>query len=232
MPAKIAALYVSPTGSYANLPDVDCWDEARDAREYLGPYPVVAHPPCQRWGRFWHGSPSKPHQFSLGQDGGCFAYALSSVRAWGGVLEPPCDSKAWAHHGITPPKRYSGWQPADSFGGWTCYVEQGHYGHPSRKATWLYACHTDLPELNWTKGEQRLCPITLERHGYEVARRRGVISAMGGKAKTEMREKTPEPFRDILIAMARSVSPEKAVIPRLAASQKIPTRRDFDELFR
>ena len=28
--------------------------------------------------------------------------------------------------------------PADMLGGWTCYVEQGHYGHESRKPTWLY----------------------------------------------------------------------------------------------
>jgi hypothetical protein len=59
----IAALFVAPDGVYAGLPGVEVWDEARDARRYAGPWPVVAHPPCQRWGRFWHGSPSRPHQF-------------------------------------------------------------------------------------------------------------------------------------------------------------------------
>jgi hypothetical protein len=52
----IAALYVETDGAYFGLPGVDPWDEARDARKYAGPHPVVAHPPCQRWGRFWHGS--------------------------------------------------------------------------------------------------------------------------------------------------------------------------------
>ena len=40
----IAALYVLPDGPYANLPDVDPWDKARDARLYAGPHPVVAPP--------------------------------------------------------------------------------------------------------------------------------------------------------------------------------------------
>jgi hypothetical protein len=43
----IAALYVQTGGCYFNLPDVEPWDEARDARKYAGPWPVVAHPPCQ-----------------------------------------------------------------------------------------------------------------------------------------------------------------------------------------
>jgi hypothetical protein len=51
----VAALLVEADGVYANLPGVDCWDEARDARLYDGPYPVVAHPPCQRWCRFAEG---------------------------------------------------------------------------------------------------------------------------------------------------------------------------------
>jgi hypothetical protein len=45
----IAALYVETNGAYWDLPGVDPWDETRDARQYDGPHPVVAHPPCQRW---------------------------------------------------------------------------------------------------------------------------------------------------------------------------------------
>ena len=75
----VAALYVEPKGCYVGVPGVDPWDEARDARAYTGPHPVVAHPPCQRWGRFWHGSTRKPHQYKLGDDNGCFEAALRAV---------------------------------------------------------------------------------------------------------------------------------------------------------
>jgi hypothetical protein len=201
----IAALYVEAGGIYAGLPDVELWDETRDARRYCGPWAVVAHPPCQRWGRFWHGSPLKPHQFELGDDGGCFASALASVRRWGGVLEHPADSHAWAHHGLTAPPRAGGWHVADFDGGWTCYVEQGFYGHAARKGTWLYANQVDLPSLRWGCGEQRLDPLMVERHGYEYARRKGLVSMIGGKRKTEVRNATPAGFRDVLLAMARSV---------------------------
>ncbi|MGC2853937.1 hypothetical protein ACM64Y_00545 [Novispirillum sp. DQ9] len=202
----IAALYVETDGVYFGLPGVDPWDEARDARVYAGPWPVVAHPPCQRWGRFWHGSTRKPHQYRLGADGGCFAAALTAVRNWGGVLEHPADSRAWRYFGLTAPPRAGGWVQADGYGGWTCYVEQGHYGHMARKGTWLYACGVDLPELRWGVGEQRIHPRALELHGYEKARRIGMMAMIGGKDKTRIRDATPPDFRDVLLAMARTAS--------------------------
>lgn len=198
----IAALYVETDGAYFGLDGVDPWDEARDARRYDGPMPIVAHPPCQRWGRFWHGSTRKPHQYKLGDDGGCFEAALEAVRKWGGVIEHPCDSRAWRHFGLTPPKRFTGWQPAGDGIGWTCYVEQGHYGHMSRKPTWLYAAWCDLPELNWTKGDQRLHPKALEKYGYAKARRIGITAMIGGKDKTRIRNATPPEFQSVLLAMA------------------------------
>jgi hypothetical protein len=211
----VAALYVETDGCYFGLPGVDPWDETRDARQYAGPSPVVAHPPCQRWGRFWHGSTRKPHQFQLGADKGCFAAALAAVRRWGGVLEHPADSKAWAHFGLARPERGAGWVRADwpEHNGWTCYVEQGHYGHTSRKPTWLYAVGTDLPELDWTRGEQRIPQWMLDRYGYEKARRIGVVAMVGGKHKTRIRNATPEPFRDLLISIAETAD----VRARLAA---------------
>ena len=206
----IAALYVETDGCYFGLPGVDPWDEARDARQYAGPWPVVAHPPCQRWGRFWHGSTRKPHQYKLGDDAGCFAAAIAAVRQWGGVLEHPADSRAWAHFGLTPPPRTGGWVAADFEGGWTCYIEQGFYGHESRKPTWLYARGVELPSLEWGKGEQRIPAWMIERYGYEKARRIGVVAMIGGKNKTIIRNATPLPFRDMLISIAETATRERA----------------------
>ena len=152
----ISALFVETGGCYFGLPGVDPWDIARDARLYSGPHPVVAHPPCQRWGRFWHGSTRKPHQFRMGEDGGCFAAAMTAVRNYGGVLEHPAYSHAWRYFGLTKPPAAGGWVRADDFGGWTCCVEQGHYGHMSRKPTWLYAVGCDLPELRWGAAAMRI----------------------------------------------------------------------------
>ena len=206
----IAALYVDPAGCYVGLTDVECWDEARDARLYAGPHPVVAHPPCARWGRFWHGSPRKPHQYALGDDDGCFAAALAAVRRWGGVLEHPAYSRAWREHRIVWPPAEGRWVSAGlGDAGWVCHVEQGHYGHMARKATWLYACGTDLPELIWGPAPQRLSQIALARHGYGKARRIGVMAYVGGKRKTEIRNATPPAFRDLLLSIARSARTEE-----------------------
>ena len=200
----IAALYVETNGVYYGLPDVDPWNEERDARGYAGPWPVVAHPPCKRWGRFWHGSTRKPHQFQLGADSGCFASALTAVRNYGGVLEHPADSRAWDFFGLTTPSRARGWTRCDRFGGWTCEVEQGHYGHIARKRTWLYAVGTILPELKWGPSPQRIHPVALEKHGYTKARRIGMLAMVGGKDKEHIRNATPPQFRDVLLSIAKS----------------------------
>lgn len=208
---QLAALFVEEGGTYHSRPLVDPWGYSRDARSYAGPHPVVAHPPCQRWGRYWHGSTRKPHTHKLGADGGCFATALHAVRTWGGVLEHPCDSQAWKYFGLAVPKRGAGWIASDAYGGHSCYVEQGHYGHMSRKPTWLYACHTALPELTWAIGAQRLDPRMVERYGYAKARRIGMMALIGGKNKTALRDATPAAFRDVLL--------------RIAGTTKVPKRK-------
>lgn len=209
MSDTIAALYVETDGAYFGLPGVDPWDETRDARRYAGPYPVVAHPPCQRWGKLWAGQPlwikRTGERKVKGDDAGCFAAALASARKWGGVIEHPWGSHAWAHFGLNRPSRTGGWIAADFEGGWTCCVEQGRYGHYARKPTMLLAFHVDLPELRWGKSEARLDPAVVERMGLKRAKRLGEVGARGGGTDSAPRIGTPPEFRELLISMARSV---------------------------
>lgn len=144
----IAALYVTKSGPYFGMEGVDPWDETRDARLYAGPDPVVAHPPCQRWCRFAKGI-EKTHGYKVGDDGGCFEAALHAVRTYGGVLEHPAGSLAWDAFDLPKPTSSAGWTFSAFDIGASCYVEQGRYGHPMRKATWLYVFSTELFGLRW-----------------------------------------------------------------------------------
>lgn len=212
----IAALYVHANGSYAGIAGVDIWPESRDARLYAGPHPVVAHPPCQRWGKFWAGQPLHIAQTGMrkrkGDDGGCFAAALAAVRRFGGVLEHPCDSAAWQAFGLNEPPRSGGWVNADFDGGWTCCVEQGRYGHYARKPTWLYVsgCR-DLPSLDWGQSDRQLDPAIVARYGLKRAIRIGEVGGRGGGTDSAPRIGTPAPFRDLLISIARTAEHAKLV---------------------
>jgi hypothetical protein len=207
----VAALYVQRGGVYYGLPDVDPWDEERDARRYAGPWPVVAHPPCERWGRYWHGGPSARVRRTKGDDGGCFAAALEAVRRWGGVLEHPEASAAWRAFSLIVPPRWGGWVSAGWGDGWTCCVEQGHYGHRARKATWLYAHGVELPVLRWGRSA---ATVRLDE-GFHSAeeRRRAVRTGICQRLSARQRAATPEPFRDLLLSIARSARAREGRCP-------------------
>jgi hypothetical protein len=223
----VAALFVAKGGCYYGLPGVEPWGlPDRDAREYAGPWPVVAHPPCARWGRYWFGGPSAKVRCKLGDDGGCFASALAAVRMYGGVLEHPEASHAWRAHGLLAPPKSGGWIPAGDWRGWTCCVEQGHYGHRARKATWLYAVGKRLPECAWGpstsdvrlddgfhSAEERRAFRSNRTLSPELTQRKtewlNRVEASGRKVFRRLSKKeraaTPPAFRDVLLDLARSV---------------------------
>jgi len=194
----IAALFVHRGGVYWDLPDVDPWDESQDARLYAGPWPVVAHPPCSRWCRL-AGLVEARWGHKRGEDGGCFASALASVRRWGGVLEHPAYSDAWATFSLPIPSRSGGWQRGFC-GGWSCHVEQSRYGHPAKKATWLYAYGTDLPTLSWGSDPDTKSTALVSWCGNHVST--GETRPRVGKSAASA---TPLAFRDVLLGIARSV---------------------------
>jgi hypothetical protein len=203
--SPIAALYVQSKGIYSDVPGVDPYDEKRDARTYQGPHPVIAHPPCARFGKYWSGGPSGKVRYERpGMDGGLFEHALQQVRRYGGVLEHPAGTLAWKMFGIAKPVGgiYSPWTPAGDGIGHTVEVEQGAYGHGAIKPTWLYAVGTDRPQIWHGDGTS-----THKWKGSPEDRVRGArgpndaVELMGKKKRAA----TPLEFRDMLIGLARSV---------------------------
>jgi hypothetical protein len=186
----VAALYVDPNGIYSGLPDVDVWGEDRDARLYAGPHPVVAHPPCNRWGQLARVNNSR-WGTPLGEDGGCFAAALAAVRRFGGVLEHPAHTLAWQAFQLPRPRPGS-WQRSFDDTGYVTEVSQVAYGHSARKRTWLYLIGEPLP-LDWREPP----------HTHVVGA--GIHSGESTWApRDENSMRTPESFRDVLLDMARN----------------------------
>lgn len=192
MAREVAVLYVDPRGPYPKL-GVDCWDEARDAARFAGRMPVVAHPPCGPWGRLHHMS-RKPvkHLAQL---------AVWVVRANGGVLEHPVDSKLWVACGMPRPNELP-----DPWGGVTVRVDQCEWGHVARKATWLYLVRVPSSAL-----EQAPFPGRAPTHwvsggrGRDGMRRTGSPVPPGIKVcSAQQRRRTPPLFAEYLIRLARA----------------------------
>lgn len=141
---KVAALYVDPEGFY---PGVACevWDKRRDARLYNGPLPVVAHPPCQEWGRLRAFAKCRGEL-------DCVAHAVDQVRQFGGVLEHPAGSLVWPVFGLPPPDSTM-WP--DGWGGVSYQIALGDYGFAAPKLTWLYAVRCPGNPLRAGFGGQR-----------------------------------------------------------------------------
>lgn len=186
----VAALYVEKGGCYFGLDGVDPWDEARDARLYSGPHPVVAHPPCDRW----HQLSAVNHKrwgWKINEDGGCFVSALASVRRWGGVLEHPAETRAFKAYGIPEPVA-GNWQRTID-GDWVTEVWQSAYGHRARKRTWLLYHGQRAPDaLQWARvpGEYQI---------GNFDKKRPVLP----DAETSA---TPPKFRELLLLIARTAN--------------------------
>lgn len=188
MTSTVAALYVETGGCYFGLEGVDPWDIHRDARLYPGPWPVVAHPPCQLWVNLaalnykrYGGEHNRP-----GNDGGCFSAALDAVRRWGGVLEHPASSNAWAAFALQRPE-FGRWT---RFGdGWVTEVWQSAYGHRARKRTWLLVVGSDPPPLRWERLAGDAQVGWFDRAKPTLSKKEAI--------------RTPTGFRDLLIALAR-----------------------------
>ena len=213
----VSVLYCESGGVYPGLVGREqCWDEARDARRYNGPHPVVAHPPCARWCRLAESvyARTKKDEHRPGNDGGCFASALAAVRTWGGVLEHPAESKAWRHFDLPAVPRAArkrrlgrklapvrvGWH--GSLGtGWVCEVWQSAYGHPAPKRTWLLYVGRQPPfELRWDR------PAGTHAVGGDSRKRRAQGAAARPRLTSKQNLTTPPEFARELLRLAQHSS--------------------------
>jgi hypothetical protein len=196
----IAALYVQTNGIYYGLPNVDPWDEQRDARTYNGPHPVVAHPPCSTWCMLASVNEARWGK-PIGEDAGCFEAALEAVTKFGGVLEHPAYSIAWSAFMLHRPVR-GYWSRSLWDNGWVTEISQSAYGHPARKRTWLYYVGENLPPaLDWRDEEGEGVVGAGINSGQSAGRPR----IDGHEASA-----TPISFRDVLIDMAETAHWEAA----------------------
>jgi hypothetical protein len=150
----IAVLFARQDSRYKQLEGYDVYDIDRDARNYNGSDPVIAHPPCRAWGRLSHMANPRPDEKQLAY------FALEQVRKNGGVLEHPKGSKLWKEAFLPMPN-----QAPDEFGGFTILIDQYHFGHVARKWTHLYIVGIkpeEVPLIPFREGQpwKTICGIT------------------------------------------------------------------------
>lgn len=201
----VAALYVDPRGPYPALLGPEfCWDATRDARDYWGPWPVVAHPPCGPWSSLRH--------LYRGGEQDCGPRAVEQVRTFGGVLEQPAGSKLWEFcrlpkpvEGDWVPKRHD-WY-VDQLAGWSVEIDQVSWGHPARKRTWLFFVGV-TSTLAWVGRRTGGTPTHWCSGGRSPANKgvRGTVPPGIKVCSAQQRRRTPVAFAEWLISLARSAA--------------------------
>lgn len=119
MNIDINVLFTSRDSIYKEL-DLQCWDIDRNALNFDGDGPIIAHPPCRGWSNSMR-KLAKPRK----GERSLFGFALRKLITNGGVIEHPYLSLAWRYY---KPHR---------FGLKTVQCDQQWFGHVFRKRTWL-----------------------------------------------------------------------------------------------
>lgn len=114
----VSILCVQKGSNYYSIPGLDLWDIERDAYQYQGNNPVIAHPPCAQWSKMR--AFSKPDQRQ--KDLAFFCY--EKVKQNGGILEHPVGSLFFKSVDLSKGKLYK--------------VFQSDFGFQSQKATLLW----------------------------------------------------------------------------------------------
>lgn len=153
----ITVLFARKDSIYKALPDCDVWDIERDALNWQGDTPVIAHPPCRAWGKLRTFANPRPGEKELA------TWAVQQVQKYGGILEHPANSLLWKAANLPKP----GYQ--DSFGGWSLWISQWWFGHRADKPTLLYIVGIkpeEMPPLPYKLGEATHVIQTSQKTNY------------------------------------------------------------------
>lgn len=132
-------LFSQPKTDYHRF-GFNCFGIERNALNYHGLSPVVAHPPCRTWGRMRGLSTAGVFESVLA------VWAFCVVRSVGGILEHPYPSELFKRFLPSPGQ-------TDQFGGFTILINQHWFGHPAQKKTTLYICgmrKSQLPPIPYS----------------------------------------------------------------------------------
>lgn len=177
----VSALFVRKDSVYKEL-GVDCWDMERNALNWPGGNPIVAHPPCRAWGQLSHFA--KPRQ---GEKELAF-FAIDMIRKYGGVLEHPRASRLWPRYLPMPGK-------VDEFGGYSISIDQFWWGHKAKKSTLLYIVRCPIRELP-------AIPMRFDAIQYVVSSSANSKRCLKKEISKKEREATPIDFAKWLIEVA------------------------------
>jgi hypothetical protein len=182
----ISALFVRKDSVYKAL-GIDCWDIERDATDWPGGNPIIAHPPCRAWGKLVHFAKPREGEKELA------IRSIEWIREWGGVLEHPAASRLWPFLKLPKP----GFK--DEYGGYSICIDQFWFGHKARKKTLLYIC--GCPESQLPPIPLRFDAVT-HVVGLNKKNRFGRVNDNRKEITRAEREQTPLALAEWLIKVA------------------------------
>jgi hypothetical protein len=186
----ISVLFVRLDSIYKRL-GVDAWDMHRDARNWDGNCPVIAHPPCRGWGKLRHFAKPATDEKELA------LFAVDKIRIHGGILEHPQGSLLFKDLLPLPGK-------TDSWGGYTVEIDQFDFGHKAQKRTWLYIVGLPIDQFPFIPERKEMPMYVVASSGRKTGKR-----AYKKRLSIAEREETPEQFAKFLIDLAYKILANK-----------------------
>ena len=138
---NVSVLFTRENSVYDEM-GLDTWPKSRDAANWPGGNPIIAHPPCAQW------SVLKPFAHRNLRQKAFGPWSVLLARRYGGVVEHPYRSGLWPFMNLPEPGSADEW-------GKSIIVDQHWFGHRAQKRTLLYICghQGNMPDLPFTLGD-------------------------------------------------------------------------------